>query len=48
MAIEVPQNKDISEGGKNVRSKGVGFTIRWRRVNRGNVNMKKREQRGVV
>ena len=34
MAIEVPQNKDISGVGKNERRKGVGFAIR-RRANRG-------------
>ena len=35
MAIEVPQNEKISEGGKNGGRKGVGSTIRQRRANRG-------------
>ena len=34
MAIEVPQNKEIS-GGKNVRRKEVSSTIRRRGANRG-------------
>ena len=29
MAVEVPQNKEISEGGKNTEDKGVGFAIRF-------------------
>ena len=41
MAIEVPQNEDISEGGKNGGRKGVGSAISWRRANKGSVNMKK-------
>ena len=35
MAIEVPQNEEISGGGKNGERKGVGSAIRWRRVNEG-------------
>ena len=35
MAIEVPQNEEISGGGKNGERKGVGSTIRWRGANRG-------------
>ena len=31
MAIKVPQNKEISGGGR----KGIGSAIRWRRANRG-------------
>ena len=48
MAIEDPQNEEISGGGKNGGRKGVGSVIRWEGVNRGNKNVKKREQRGVV
>ena len=29
MAIEVPQNKKISGGGKNGGREGVGSAIRW-------------------
>ena len=35
MAIEVPQNKEISGGGKNGGRKGVGSAIRQRGANRG-------------
>ena len=31
MAIEVPQNEEISGGGR----KGIGSAIRWRGANRG-------------
>ena len=47
MVIEVPQNEEISGGGKNGRRKGVSSAIR-RRANRGSVNIKERERRGVV
>ena len=39
MAIEVPQNEEISGGGKNGWRKGVGFAIR-RRANGGSINIK--------
>ena len=29
MAVEVPQNEDISGEGKNTEDKGVGFAIRF-------------------
>ena len=45
MAIEVPQNEEISGGRKNGGRKGVGSVIRRRGVNRGSVNIKKRERR---
>ena len=48
MAIEDPQNEEISGGGKNGGREGVSSVIRWEGVNRGNKNVKKREQRGVV
>ena len=35
MAIEVPQNEEISGGGKNGGRKGIGSAIRWGRANRG-------------
>ena len=35
MAIEVPQNEEISGGGKNGGRKGVGSAIRWGGANRG-------------
>ena len=35
MAVEVPQNEEISGGGKNGGRKGVGSAIRRRRANRG-------------
>ena len=34
MAIEVPQNENIS-GGKNGGREGIGSSIRWGRANRG-------------
>ena len=35
MAIEVPQNKKVSEGGKNGERKGIDSAIRWGGANRG-------------
>ena len=35
MTIEVPQNKEISGGGKDGGRKGVGSAIRWGGANRG-------------
>ena len=35
MAVEVPQNEEISGGGKNRGRKGVGFATRWGRANGG-------------
>ena len=34
MAVEVPQNEEISGGGKNGGRKGVGSAIRWGGANR--------------
>ena len=39
-AVEVPQNEEISGGGKNGGRKGIGSAIR-RRANRGSVSIKK-------
>ena len=47
MAVEVPQNKEISERVKN-GSKKVGSAIRRKRANMGNINIKERERGGVV
>ena len=33
MAIEVPQNEEISGGGKNEGRKGIGSAIRWGEAN---------------
>ena len=41
MAIEVPQNKEISGEGKVGGRKGIRSAIRRRRVNRGSINIKK-------
>ena len=35
MAIEVPQNEEISGGGKNGRREGIGSSIRWGGENSG-------------
>ena len=44
MAIDVPQNKEISGGGKNGGRKEVGSAIRWRKANRGSINMRKEKK----
>ena len=41
MAIEVPQNEEISRGEKNGGRKGVGSAIRRRGANRRGVHIKK-------
>ena len=48
IAVEVPQNKEISGGGKNGERKGVGSGIRWKGANMGGVHIKKRERGGLV
>ena len=48
MAVEVPQNEEISGGGKNRGRKGVDSAIRWRRANRESINIKKCERGGVT
>ena len=40
MAFEVPQNEEISGGGKGGERKGIGSAIRRRRANRGSINIK--------
>ena len=41
MAIKVPQNEEISEGGKNGGRKDVGSAIRWGGANRGAYTLRK-------
>ena len=41
MAIEVPQNEEISGGGKNGRKRGIGSAICWGGANRGGIHIKK-------
>ena len=48
MAIEVPQNEEISGVGKNGGRKGFGSAIRRRRANRESINIKEKERGGVV
>ena len=48
MAVEVPQNEEISGGGKDGGRKGVGSAIRWGGANRGGIHIEKRERGGVV
>ena len=40
MAIEAPQNEEISGGGKNGGRGGVGSAIRRRKANRRSINIK--------
>ena len=40
MAVEVPQDEEISGGGKNGEKKRVGSAMRRRRANRGSINIK--------
>ena len=47
MASEVVQNEEIYGGRKNGGEKGVGSTIR-QGANRGSINIKEKEQEGVV
>ena len=44
MAIEVPQNKQISGGGKNGGKKGIGSAIRWGGANRGAYTLRKESE----
>ena len=48
MAIEVPQNEEISGEGKNGGRKGVGSAIRRGGANRGSVHIKKWQRVGFV
>ena len=44
MAIEVPQNEEISGGGKNEGRKGIGSAIRWGGANRGAYTLRKESE----
>ena len=44
MAVEVPQNVEISRGEKNMEIKGVGSAIRRRKANRRSINIKERDR----
>ena len=41
IALEVPQNEEISGGEMNGGRKGVGSSIHRERANRGSINIKK-------
>ena len=41
MAVEIPQNKEISGEEKNGGRKGIGSAIRWIRPNRKSIKNKK-------
>ena len=47
MAIEVPQNKEISGGGKDGGRKGVGSAIRWGGANRGAYTLRNDTEEGL-
>ena len=47
MAIEVPQNEEIS-GGKNGRRKGVGSAILWGGANRGAYTLRKESEEKLL
>ena len=44
MAIKVPQNEEISEGGR----KGVGSAIRWGGANRGAYTLRKESEEELL
>ena len=48
MAIEVPQNKEISEGGKNGGKKGIGSAIRWGGANKGAYILRKESEEELL
>ena len=48
MAIEVPQNEEISGGGKNGGRKRVGFAIHWRGANRGAYTSRKESEEEML
>ena len=41
MAVEVPQNEEISGGGENREKKGISFAIHQRKANRRSIYFKK-------
>ena len=48
MAIEVPQNEEISGGGKDGGKKGVGSAIGWGGANRGAYALKKESEEELL
>ena len=48
MAIEVPQNEEVSGGGKNGGRKRVNSAIRRKRANKESINIKERGRGAVV
>ena len=48
MAIEVPQNKEVSGGGKNGGREGVGSAIRWGGANRGAYTLRKESEEELL
>ena len=48
MAIEVPQNEEIFEGGKNGGRKGVGSAISQGRANRGAYTLKNENEEELL
>ena len=48
MAIEIPQNKEISIEGKDEGRKGVGSAIRRRTENRGSINIKNESDKELL
>ena len=48
MVIKVPQNEEISGGGKNGGRERINSAIHWGGANRGGIHIKKRERGGVV
>ena len=48
MVVKVPQNEEVSGGGINRGRKGVHSAFCQRRANRGSIQIKEREQGGVV
>ena len=48
MAIEVPQNEEISVGGKNGESEGVGSAIRWGGANGEAFTLRKKSEEELL
>ena len=48
MAIEVPQNEEISGGGKDGGRKGIDSAIRWGGANRGAYTLRKESKEELL
>ena len=48
MAIEVPQNEEISRGGNSGGREGVGSAIRWGGANRGSYSLRKESEEELL